>query len=326
MVVSTLYTTLLSFFITDIPNIQFVLVCAPTFGVLIHIANQAKSLVPKRNFIWGVFSSSVIYFVCGSAALLISYKLLESFRVDQTPWPPISSFVRSQTFASVMYTVFGGIICVSLIDEFSRKLGPGILPNLIMGRYYKPREEERIFMFLDMKDSTTHAETLTNLQFSSLIQEFMRDLSGPIQTNKAEVSHYIGDSAVICWKMKRGIERNRCVQLFFDFEEVIRGKAKAYRDRYGFVPGFKAAVHGGQVVTTEVGEIKSEIVFHGDVLNTTARLESLCGQLGHDLLISDELCERLSLGDFMLSDLGEQSLKGRKETIGVVGVRRKSQN
>jgi adenylate cyclase len=35
----------------------------------------------------------------------------------------------------------------------------------------------------------------------------------------------------------------------------------------------KAGAHVGRVVATEVGTIKSEIVFHGDVVNTTARVQ-----------------------------------------------------
>ncbi|MCW8930947.1 MAG: hypothetical protein OQL19_11990 [Gammaproteobacteria bacterium] len=32
--------------------------------------------------------------------------------------------------------------------------------NILIGKYRFPREEERIFMFLDLQDSTTYAEKL----------------------------------------------------------------------------------------------------------------------------------------------------------------------
>jgi adenylate cyclase len=38
------------------------------------------------------------------------------------------------------------------------------------------------------------------------------------------------------------------------------------------VPEFKGALHGGNVVVSEVGKYKSEIAYHGDVLNTTSRM------------------------------------------------------
>ncbi|MBK7107553.1 MAG: hypothetical protein IPH62_19990 [Ignavibacteriae bacterium] len=38
------------------------------------------------------------------------------------------------------------------------KFGQGILWKFITGKYLHPRQEERIFMFLDLKSATTIAE------------------------------------------------------------------------------------------------------------------------------------------------------------------------
>jgi len=44
--------------------------------------------------------------------------------------------------------------------QVSDKFGPGNLWRFIRGRYYQPRQEERIFMFLDLKSATTIAEKI----------------------------------------------------------------------------------------------------------------------------------------------------------------------
>ncbi|HTM93239.1 MAG TPA: hypothetical protein VL095_12520, partial [Flavisolibacter sp.] len=44
--------------------------------------------------------------------------------------------------------------------QINHLLGEGVLWKFISGKYHQPREEERIFMFLDMKSSTTIAEQL----------------------------------------------------------------------------------------------------------------------------------------------------------------------
>jgi len=61
--------------------------------------------------------------------------------------------------ALVMYTV------IVLFLQISRLLGDGILLKILTGKYNKPVEEERIFMFLDMKSSTTIAEKLGHEKF-----------------------------------------------------------------------------------------------------------------------------------------------------------------
>jgi len=60
-----------------------------------------------------------------------------------------------------------------------------------------------------------------------------------------------------------------------------------YLDLYGVYPEFKAGLHAGKVVVTWIGDIKKEIVYHGDVLNTTSRLEAECNRYNQTLLVSE---------------------------------------
>jgi adenylate cyclase len=68
-----------------------------------------------------------------------------------------------------------------------------------------------------------------------------------------------------------------------------------YIKEYGIAPEFKVGLHGGEVITGEVGKIKSEIVFHGDVINTTERILNQCITLKRQILISENLLRRIDL-------------------------------
>ena len=61
---------------------------------------------------------------------------------------------------------------VNLIFMMRRMLGPNVLSNFFSGRYYKPVEEERIFMFLDIVSSTTIAEQIGHANFHMLLNDF----------------------------------------------------------------------------------------------------------------------------------------------------------
>jgi len=210
---------------------------------------------------------------------------------------------------------------VNSIGAISRKLGPGVLWNWMTGKYYSPREEELIVMFLDMKDSTTIAESLGTLRFSSLVRDFFADLTGPLQKTGARVSHYIGDEAVIYWFPKVALKKAACLELVPLFEGVLTLRSNHYVEKYGFVPEFKAGAHIGPVVATEVGEVKSEVVFHGDTLNTAARIQGLCGEEGHGFLVSGELANRLESTGYALTFLGNRLVKGRVKEIELYAVR-----
>ena len=69
---------------------------------------------------------------------------------------------------------------------------------------------------------------------------------------------------------------------------AIAAKRSRYVARYGVAPEFKAGVHAGAVVATEVGTLQRAHAYHGDVLNTAARIQAKCNEAGFDLLASKE--------------------------------------
>ena len=209
------------------------------------------------------------------------------------------------------------IIGVSLFyTEVSENLGQGILNNFFTGKYHTPKEEERIFMFLDMKSSTTIAENIGHVKYFEMLREYYSDLSDPIVKYSGEIYQYVGDEIVVSWKLKSGLQNNNCVQCFFAMKEAIRKQARKYNEKFGLLPEFKAGFHLGKVTTGEIGVIKKDIIFTGDVLNTTARIQGLCNTYKVDILISGDLMKKLHLhSQFQIKTLGENELRGRDEKI-----------
>jgi adenylate cyclase len=90
---------------------------------------------------------------------------------------------------------------------------------------------------------------------------------------------------------------------------------------FGWMPGFKAGIHLGKVTTGEIGVLKKDITFSGDVLNTTARIQALCNTYNVDLLLSGHLIKHLNLpAPFHIIPLGEKQLRGRDEKIELFSV------
>jgi adenylate cyclase len=87
-------------------------------------------------------------------------------------------------------------------------------------------------------------------------------------------------------------------------------------------PHFKAGAHYGSVIVGEMGVIKRDIAYSGDVLNTTARIEGMCNELETSFLISTSLFELIGsdTGDWTFDRKGEIPLKGKKEPMGLISV------
>jgi adenylate cyclase len=103
--------------------------------------------------------------------------------------------------------------------------------------------------------------------------------------------------------------------------EIIERKRNVYLEKYGVVPQFKAGIHAGRVIVTSIGKLKKEIVYHGDVLNTTSRIEGKCNELKQDLLISDDMLNIIQRSeDLVVEEKGEIALKGKKNKLGLYGI------
>jgi len=151
-----------------------------------------------------------------------------------------------------------------------------------------------------------------------MLREYYSDLTDSIVNYSGEIYQYVGDEIVVSWTIKNGLQNNNCIQCFFAMKAAITKQATRYNEKFGVVPEFKAGFHFGKVTTGEIGVIKKEIIFTGDVLNTTARIQSLCNAYKVDILISEDLMKKLNPDLlFQIKALGENELRGRDERIGL---------
>jgi len=227
----------------------------------------------------------------------------------------------------VFRIVLGYFAVFSLIFSFVRiaieKFGKGVFFSMLIGKYRKPTEERRVFMFLDLKSSTTIAEALGHFQYSKLIQDCFLDLNHVMENYESEVYQYVGDEAVLSWPYKKGVKQNNCLNLFFAFHDRIRKRSAYYREKYNVIPEFKAGLHGGKLIVVEVGSVKKELAFHGDAINTTSRIQDQCNIYSEKLLISGELLHQLPLsGTYNSKKIGDLVLKGKKRSLQIHAIHR----
>jgi len=189
---------------------------------------------------------------------------------DRRVWKNVWAFSTTFAFWSVEIYIAAIILLSLFYTEVSENLGQEVLNNFFTGKYHKPIQEERIFMFLDMKSSTTIAEKLGHVKYFEMLKEYYSDLSEPIIQYHGEIYQYVGDEIIVSWKPKRGLLNNNCLKCFFAMKETIKNQSKKYHEKFGLLPTFKAGFHLGKVTTGEIGVIKKDIIFTGDVLNTTA--------------------------------------------------------
>ena len=271
-----------------------------------------------KPFGYTVFIKSLIYSFAMTFLIIVGLFFDQSFSTGKSIFhPDVAKIVAiylsgSGVWAFVIY--WTAIVILTQIFILMRdSFGYGVLPNFILGRYNKPKEESRIFMFLDLKTSTTIAEKLGHIKYHNLLNDFFDDINDSIIFTKGEIYQYIGDEITVSWTMKNGIENENCLRCFFSIEDKIKSNSTRYSERFGLVPEFKAGLHCGKVTIGEVGVIKKEIVFTGDVLNTAARIEELCNTYSVKLLLSKKLLDLLQIENrYIKNVMAEITLRGKK--------------
>jgi adenylate cyclase len=243
------------------------------------------------------------------AGMLVSPDLAEAMYVQRAP--------RAVLIASIFLLLANAI----LLLQMSRLLGERTLRDIVFGRYHRSRTEERFFLFVDIAGSTPLAERIGPGAVHRFLGEVFRLASDPIDDHRGEVYQYVGDEIVITWTVVEGRAGARPVACFFAIERAVAGAAPEFEREFGAVPRLRAALHGGPVITGEVGGSRRAIVYHGDVMNTTSRIEQVTRDLERQFLVSGDAMERLrDLGDFALEDLGLQRLRGRAAAMRIYAV------
>jgi adenylate cyclase len=130
----------------------------------------------------------------------------------------IISFAFDDGSEALYFYVLFTDLFLNTLRQLNLMLGQGNLSKLLTGKFYHPREEERIFMFLDLQSSTQLAERLGHIVYSSLIQDCFNDL-GVVIEDCAEIYQYVGDEAVLTWSFSTGIQDENFVKAFFHFKD-----------------------------------------------------------------------------------------------------------
>ena len=232
-----------------------------------------------------------------------------------------SALFDEHYFRDLVIIIFiaGIIIALFQVRRLHRR---GDLIKYIIGKYHRPEEIDKIFLFIDLNSSTSIAEKLGNIRYSEFLIDYFDDMTDAILMSKAEIYQYVGDEIILTWTFADGIKDAKCVHSFFDIRNTIEMNKEKYLKKFGVYPQFKAALHAGRVSVTWIGTIKKEVVYHGDVLNTTSRIQDECNKYGQYFLISDYMLENLMLPEYLKSEfVGELQLKGKQEKVKIFGLK-----
>ena len=125
-------------------------------------------LLLQTGFYVVVINASVIGVSAVHQALFHGTGLAETFASEQ-----IRDLMYGRAFLKVNAYSLAMIFFINFVRQVNRMLGQNALKNFLTGKYHKPVEENRVFMFLDLKSSTQIAEKLKNKALPRVPERFL---------------------------------------------------------------------------------------------------------------------------------------------------------
>ncbi|MBK9939971.1 MAG: adenylate/guanylate cyclase domain-containing protein [Chitinophagaceae bacterium] len=205
-------------------------------------------------------------------------------------------------------------ILTQLTLEINQKYSQGVFLNIIVGKYLQPRNEKRIILFIDLKNSTPIAEKLGHTEYFKFIRDVIYCLAAGIAEYDGRVYQYVGDEIVAWWPHT---EQNakKCVNSLIAARKIFNHNAEHFKRGYDIIPEYKVGIHSGNVTVGQVGIAKKDLVISGDTINTAARIRSACTELNQKYLVSKEFITLLNMKDWQTESVGLVDLKGKNEDL-----------
>lgn len=297
------------------------LIVGPVFGAISgFIRIYSSEYFVKRISILELMGIRLLMSVLFlSGLIVVSYFVLDLFMDHEQS---LFSFMFNVSSFPIYFYVIVVDFGMSVLSHISQLLGEDKLWEILSAKYYRPKKENRLFMFLDLKNSTQLAEKLGHIKYSRLLQECFNDLA-VMSRYEAEIYQYVGDEAVLTWPENVKNRSLKSINAFFGFSERIQKKALYYQKEFEVMPEFRAGIHLGEVVVTEVGKYKKEIAFHGDPINTAARILDAAKKADQYLFISKEAMAEMEpalLNNYKVQNRGSFDLKGKSNQIELLSI------
>jgi adenylate cyclase len=272
----------------------------------------------RRRFAHSLLLRAVIYTAIIAACFLLNRGVSALFYGDAMPY---TGYLGLPLLRDIVFT-FVVFMLIAFVLEMRRLIGGRMLLNFLLGRYHRPRLEERVVMLIDIKGSTALAERLGDARAHAFVTGTFFEVEQAVIEHGGEVYNYVGDQMIVTWPLARGIEDAGCIRCWLAICSVLARAKDGFVTEFGAAPAVRTAIHVGPVAIGECGDARLQVVYIGDTMNVAGRLEQMTKTMDRDCLVSEEVMKRVELPDGIEAEaLGALPIRGRERPLAVFALK-----
>jgi adenylate cyclase len=177
---------------------------------------------------------------------------------------------------------------------------------------------EAVMLYADLRDFTALADALPGRELIGLLDECFDCMVRPINRLGGEVLKFLGDGLLAIFRLdgrrRRAETCSAALAAASEALDLIDLLAARRRDEGRAAPALDIALHVGTVQYGNVGtESRLDFTVIGSAVNEAARIELMCKELGHNLLMSRAFAAAAADSRDYLVSLGRHRLRGVRE-------------
>jgi len=205
--------------------------------------------------------------------------------------------------------LFGQYVPPELVDEMSED----------PASYIRDAEERELtVLFSDVRGFTTLSEGLTPKELSSLMNEFLSELTRVIHDHRGTIDKYMGDAIMAFWgapvkdpdHAKHALTAGLAmIERMYALQDVFeeRGWPRLY---------IGVGLNTGNMSVGNMGSrFRTAYTVIGDEVNLGSRLEGLTKEYGVELIVGENT--KNALPDYVFRELDLVRVKGKHKPIGI---------
>lgn len=325
-----------------------------TFGVEIHAhaLNTLLSNFPCRNAPWtwqiGLWVGSALLGFAVTRAWC-SHRYLLSSAVASFGWllaatttfvllgqhfpagPPLVTLVVVGVTGHGLWSVGVARHREALRSTFQRYVSAEVMEELLrqpLDSQSSPWESQEItVMFVDINGFSAACESCPAEQIAQMLQDYYQEMTDVLFSHGGTIMRFIGDEFLIVFgaPVSRPEPEATAVKTALAMLERL-DSLKKQSDGPGFFD-IKIGIHSGPMVLATIhGPGRSDYNVIGDAANVASRIQRLCKEHGVALLVSEAIWEKAKdQMNLAATPLGECSVQGRRQSVRVYSVLRRSE-
>jgi adenylate cyclase len=181
---------------------------------------------------------------------------------------------------------------------------------------------EAVVFFSDIRGFTDFSNDKTPEEVVLMLNSYFEVMVTIINKHGGVVDKFVGDAIMAVWGAPKGTpdDAKKAVQACLEMRQALAdfNKKRIEENQQPILMGM--GLHAGPVVAGTVGSnARLEYTVIGDTVNTASRIESSTKSFGTDLLVSEEVAQRIGQG-FILGAAGSTKVKGKDAPLKLLKV------